>query len=147
MTNEQAKQKSLQEAWQFATGSELVNSDGWLKIRPYSLGRYHPQYFDYKNINDLCYVRPISLRGIEDNNCWNLLSEKNHPSEGTPVLCYSLAWVDADYNPTGIRSAHYNGIWPDVEWVSVQWDNSQDCFDYSADVPTHWKEYPNPPLY
>jgi len=64
-------------------------------------------------------------------------------SENSPMLGFSEAWKDADFNPTGIRECFLNG---DRTWVSAKWIDYQDCYrEDECSPPTHWREFPQPP--
>lgn len=77
MTNEQAKQKAIQEAWGQLYTNYPVDQDGWGKVSLYLIMDFPKHVFDYKSAGDIFFlVRPIALQGIDDNNGWTRIESE-----------------------------------------------------------------------
>ncbi len=68
--------------------------------------------------------------------------ERNPPSMGDgPVLGFNKEWIDADFNPKGVRECFIYG--DGTEWHTAKWNNCSDLWmTTDDDVPTHWMNYP-----
>lgn len=74
-------------------------------------------------------------------------TEKEMPPEFVPVIGFSEAWVDEDFNPDGIRECFRSGDGDD--WISSWWYDEQDCYETESGrtgghgAPTHWQPRPS----
>lgn len=68
--------------------------------------------------------------------------------EGEPVDFFNPAWIDADFNPHGIREGYrIPGEEGDREYVSAAFVPMQDCWTESSEAPTHWRPRSLPAFY
>jgi hypothetical protein len=64
---------------------------------------------------------------------------------GESFIGYNPNWVDADWNPKGVREC-YPDEGSETFWTSMKWNGDYDCYDATTEVPTHIRAYPEPPL-
>lgn len=97
---------------------ELRDENGWIKHFDYCT--YFPQHNEKKIIKDYLHKRPISLRGIENNNGWTKIETKEDLpefgyyevvvrsngemiratlDENTPLVYYSHYQTISELNP------------------------------------------------
>lgn len=72
---------------------EFLDENGWCKL---NISQKHPinsfahyEKTEWRTINGRVCWRPKCLQGIEDNNGWHCLSEKDFPEDELTVLWYS----------------------------------------------------------
>lgn len=91
-------------------------------------------------------------------NVWNNVRDKS-PEHGVEVICFNKAWVNEDFNPSGIRIGFLNG---DGDFTTAHWWDYQDTYvtisktdcdneGFSDEIkmstePTHWMILPKTPL-
>ena len=82
------------------------------------------------------------------------------PDFGIEVLCFNPEWVNADFNPQGLRVGFRSGEgdfttahWWDYQdtYMTISKDNCEGNPEFSKEIqdntePTHWFELPNNPL-
>ena len=65
--------------------------------------------------------------------------------DGEVVLLFSERWIDADFNPEGIREGFRNED-DSGPLYSARWNNCQDCWETDIGFEaTHWTSRPAPP--
>lgn len=85
-------------------------------------------------------------------NPWVSVGERL-PEDGVEVIGYHPDWIDADFNPEGIRVCFQND---GERWHSARWYDSQDCYINGDErvfgddpdgslAPAMWAHIPAPP--
>lgn len=90
MTKEEKIIEAYGENWELV--KDKVNKDGWIKDREFIFSDF-VKGIDWQTTDhdDEWYYtrRPMLLKGIENNNGWHCLSEKDFPEDEQTVLWYS----------------------------------------------------------
>jgi len=71
---------------------------------------------------------------------WRQVVSGNIP-EGVELIGFDHKWVNADFNPEGLRVCFFN----DGEWISAYWNDYQDTYQNSNDVPFLYRPMPASP--
>lgn len=136
------KQEKIIEAWKSIgydlddiknIKSETFNETGYInfsiEFKYLKKEIYHPDKFDFIDIK---FARPKSLKGIETNNSWNLMSPDFLKNNGLYFLCE--------------KNIPIHGIFTYHELTETFLGNFQDI---QVSIPSHYLEIkkPKPPIY
>lgn len=102
------KEEKIKEEWLKIVGKKDVkalmddiDSDGWMNIRLFH-NTLLLDTLDIKAQHYGTYVRPPSLSGIENNNCWIKLEDNNEfPTYDSKFITYNSATDKINNNPVG----------------------------------------------
>lgn len=75
------KKMAIREAWGSAFPKNGVDENGWSK-KSIRYECFDLKYYDSQNYLEGAYIRPKSLKGIENNNGWSIVDITNLPKQG-----------------------------------------------------------------
>lgn len=65
---------------------------------------------------------------------WNKIEKV--PKDGTPILLWSIDFIDEDFNPTGIIDGYFD---EQLGWMGAVWDGCRDSWETKEYLePSHF---------
>lgn len=75
-----------------------------------------------------------TLSALREERRWIPVEEWGYDIGDSKIMGFNPAWIDLDFNPSGVRECEY----PDGErWVSAKWCDEHEHFVSADSKPTH----------
>lgn len=133
MTKQELIKQAYGEYWDKV--KDFVNENGWCDVSMYSMIKnIKPEFSEIENEIGQFDMRPISLKGIENNNGWIKIESENDLPKNEEIVEY---WILDDDEIIHAKFMHESKNW-------------YDDFDLNLrHFPTHYQQIvkPQPPLY
>lgn len=121
-------------------------AEQWLSkgFAPVIVADFQPEKTEFEQV--VVRLRRFSdpLLGVAVGGLSTWVPVSEQPPNGVPLFCYHHDWIDADFNPKGVREGFYNPNEESDDWTTAKWNNDQDRYMTFYDVPSHWM-LPEPP--
>lgn len=132
MTKQEVIKQAYGEYWDKV--KDFVNENGWCDVSMYSMIKnIKPEFSEIENEIGQFDIRPISLKGIENNNGWIKIESENDLPKDDYTLCHYIV----------------NGKIEIGEYMNLHFDRPKqnELFYYKS--VTHYQPIvkPQPPLY